>query len=38
MDELEDIFLAENTLERVGRGEGPAQTLSKIERELGMDR
>ncbi len=38
MDELEDIYLAENTLERVGRGEEPAQTLSEIERDLGMDR
>ena len=38
VDELEDIFLAENTLESVRSGEEPAQTLSEIERDLGMDR
>ena len=38
MDELAVIFLAENTLERVRRGEEPAQTLREIERDPGMDR
>ena len=38
MDEPEDIYLADNTLERVGRGKEPAHTLSEIERDLGMDR
>lgn len=38
VDKLADIFLAENALESVRNGEEPAQTLSKIERDLGMDR
>lgn len=36
-DELEDIYLAENTLERIRRGEEPTLTLNEVERELGLD-
>ncbi len=38
LDELEDIYLAENTLERVRRGEEPMYSLDEVERELGLDR
>jgi len=38
LDELEDIYLAENTLERVRRGEEPTYSLDEVERELGLDR
>ena len=38
IDELEDIYLAETTLERVRRGEEPTYTLNEVERELGLDR
>ncbi len=38
LDQLEDIYLAENTLERVKRGEEPTYSLDEVERELGLDR
>ena len=38
LDDLEDIYLAENTLERVRRGEEPTNSLDEVERELGLDR
>ena len=38
LDELEDIYLAEITLERVRRGEEPTYSLDEVERELGLDR
>lgn len=38
LNELEDIYLAENTLERVRRGEEPTYSLDEVERELGLDR
>ncbi len=37
IDELEDIYLAENTLERIRRGEETKLTLNEVERELGLD-
>ncbi len=38
LDELEDIYLAEITLERVRRSEEPMYSLDEVERELGLDR
>ena len=38
LGELEDIYLAENTLERVKRSEEPTYSLDEVERELGLDR
>ena len=37
MDQLEDIYLAENTFQHIRRGEEPLQNLSEIERELELD-
>ncbi len=38
LDELEDVYLAESTLERVRRSEEPTYPLDEVERELGLDR
>lgn len=38
IDELEDIYLAEDTLERVRRGEEPTYSLDEVECELKLDR
>lgn len=36
IDELEDTYLAENTLERIRRGEEPTYALNEVEREIGL--
>ena len=36
LDDLEDIFLAEKTLEQVRRGEMTTHSLDDVERELGL--
>ena len=36
LDDLEDIYLAEQTLERVRRGEMRTHTLDEVERDLGL--
>jgi RHH-type rel operon transcriptional repressor/antitoxin RelB len=36
IDDLEDIYLAEQTLERLRRGEERTYTLDEVERELGL--
>lgn len=36
LDDLEDIYLAEQTLERVRRGEMTTHSLDDVERELGL--
>lgn len=36
LDELEDIYLAEQVLERLRRGEERTYTLEQVERELGL--
>ncbi len=38
LDELEDIYLAENTLERARSGEESTYSLNEVERELGLNR
>lgn len=38
IDELEDIYLAENTLNRIKHGEESTYSLDEVERELGLDR
>ena len=38
MDELEDIFLDENSFQRIRRGEKPLHTLIDMESELRIDR
>ena len=38
LGELEDIYLAENTLERVKLSEEPTYSLDDLERELGLER
>ncbi len=35
--DMEDIYLAEQTLERVRRGEETTYTLSEVEQELGLE-
>ena len=37
LGDMEDTYLAEQTLERVQRGEEPTYTLSKVEQELGLE-
>ena len=37
IDELEDIHLAEYTLQRVRRGEEPTFSLDEVECKLGLD-
>ena len=36
LDDLEDIYLAEQTLERVRRGETRTHSLDEVERGLGL--
>ncbi|MBZ0331019.1 MULTISPECIES: DUF6290 family protein [Halomonas] len=36
LDDLEDIYLAEKTLEQVRRGEMTTHSLDDVERELGL--
>lgn len=36
LDDLEDIYLAEQTLARIKRGEERTHTLDEVERELGL--
>jgi len=36
LDDLEDIYLAEQTLERLRRGEDQTYTLDQVERDLGL--
>ena len=36
LEDLEDIYLAEQTLERVRRGEERTYTLDEVERDLGL--
>jgi RHH-type rel operon transcriptional repressor/antitoxin RelB len=36
LDDLEDIYLAEQTLERLRRGEDKTYTLDQVERDLGL--
>lgn len=36
LDELEDIYLAERTLERVRRGEEKTYSLEEVEKALGL--
>lgn len=36
LDDLEDIYLAEKTLEQVRRGEVTTHSLDDVERELGL--
>jgi RHH-type transcriptional regulator, rel operon repressor / antitoxin RelB len=36
IDDLEDIYLAEQTLEPLRRGEERTYTLDEVERELGL--
>lgn len=36
LDELEDIYLAERTLERVRRGEEKTYSLDEVEKALGL--
>ena len=38
LDELEDIYFAEITFERVRSGEEPIYSLNEVERELELDR
>lgn len=37
LDDLEDIYLAEQVLERVRRGEERVYTSEEVERDLGLD-
>lgn len=37
LDDLEDIYLAEQTLERVRRGEEPVYSLDEVEKDLGLE-
>jgi RHH-type rel operon transcriptional repressor/antitoxin RelB len=36
LDDLEDIYLAEQALERIRRGEDRTYTLDEVERDLGL--
>lgn len=36
LEDLEDIYLAEQVLERIRRGEEETYTLDEVERELGL--
>jgi RHH-type rel operon transcriptional repressor/antitoxin RelB len=36
-DELEEIYLAEDTLQRIRRGEEKTHSLRDVEHELGLD-
>ena len=36
IEDLEDIYLAERTLERIARGEERTYPLDEVERELGL--
>ncbi len=36
IDDMEDIYLAEQTLERLRRGEERTYTLDEVERDLGL--
>lgn len=36
LDDLEDTYLAEQTLERIRRGEEQTYTLKEVEREFGL--
>lgn len=36
LDDMEDVYLAERTLERVRSGEEPVYTLDEVERDLGL--
>ncbi|MEC9486951.1 MAG: TraY domain-containing protein [Prosthecochloris sp.] len=37
LDDLEDIYLAEQVLERVRRGEETVSEIDEVERRLGLD-
>ena len=37
IEELEDIYMAEQVLERVKRGDEPVSKLNVVERRLGLD-
>ena len=37
LDDLEDIYLAEQVLERVRRGEEPVTGIDEVERRLGLE-
>ncbi|WEX07565.1 DUF6290 family protein [Chelativorans sp. AA-79] len=37
LEDLEDIYLAEQVLERLKRGESRTYTLAEVERELDLD-
>lgn len=37
LEDLEDIYLAEQVLEKLKRGEIGTQTLEEVERKLGLD-
>ncbi|MBO8091684.1 MAG: ribbon-helix-helix protein, CopG family [Prosthecochloris sp.] len=37
LDDLEDIYLAEQVLERVRRGEEAVSEIDEVERRLGLD-
>jgi len=37
LDDLEDIYLAEQSLERLRRGEDRTYTLDEVERDLGLE-
>ena len=37
LEELEDVYLAEQELERLKRGEGQTYSIGEVERRLGLD-
>ncbi|MGP9797199.1 type II toxin-antitoxin system RelB family antitoxin [Halomonas sp. 86] len=37
LDDLEDVYLAEQTLERLRRGEETTHSLDDVERDLGLE-
>ncbi|HTO32333.1 MAG TPA: DUF6290 family protein [Pararhizobium sp.] len=37
LEDLEDIYLAEQVLEKLARGETRTYTLEEVERKLGLD-
>ena len=36
LDEMEDVYLAENTLERIRKGQEKTYTLDEVEKELDL--
>lgn len=36
LDEMEDVYLAEKTLERIRRGQEKTYTLDEVEKDLGL--